>query len=61
MALVPLLRLAKMRAEGASRAAPMPAPPGTASLGLAVSAAALQARSSRAASLTDECGLRPAT
>jgi hypothetical protein len=40
--LVPVLRLAGLRAEGASRTAPLPAPPGNASLGLAVSAIGLQ-------------------
>lgn len=40
--LIPILRLAAARAEGASRTAPLPAPPGNASLGLAVSALGLQ-------------------
>ena len=39
---MPVLRLAGLRAEGASRTAPLPAPPGNASLGLAVSATGLQ-------------------
>ena len=39
---MPVLRLAGLRAEGASRTAPLPAPPGNASLGLAVSAIGLQ-------------------
>ena len=41
---MPLARLAAVRAEGASRTAPLPAPPGNASLGLAVSALGLQVR-----------------
>ena len=40
--LVPLARLAAARAEGASRTAPLPAPPGNTSLGLAISATGLQ-------------------